>query len=77
MPLHRKCTPPISPGSGTFTLSWYYRYVSRFCSRSVMERPKRPRTCFVESSNQVEGTIADAFAVVLFGDFILKALDEK
>jgi hypothetical protein len=68
--LHRKCTLPISPGGGTFALSWYYPYVPRFCSCSIMERPKRPRTCFAESSNQVEGAIADAFAIVLFGDFI-------
>jgi hypothetical protein len=35
-----------------------------------MERRKRPRACFVESGNQVEGATADAFAIVLFGDFI-------
>lgn len=35
-----------------------------------MERRQRPRACFVESGNQVEGTTTDAFTVVLFGDFI-------
>ena len=68
--MHRKCAHPISPGSGTFALSWYYPHVLMLCSCSIMERGKRPRTCFVESGNQVEGAIADAFAVVLFGDCI-------
>ena len=35
-----------------------------------MERRKRPGTCFVESGNQVEGAIVDAFAVELFGDCV-------
>ena len=68
--MHRKCALPIPPGGGTFPLSWYHAYASRSCICSVMERRKRPRTCFVESGNQVEAAIGDAFAVVLFGDLI-------
>ena len=35
-----------------------------------MEGRKRPRTCFVESGNKIEGVIADAIAVALSGGLI-------